>query len=135
MKKYLVDTSALLRYILKDIPSQSGVVAEVFRQAKNGQSELTMPLAVFFEATYVLTAVYKFGRQAVKTQCEKFLMIPYLDIPERAALRGGYEIWVTHASISFADAVLFHMAKLGEKELFTLDKKLKHLAEDGKITP
>lgn len=129
MMTYLLDTSALLRYILKDTHSQSEAIAEVFRQAKNGQSELSLPLVVFFEATYVLTSVYKFGRQAVKTQCEKFLIIPYLDIPDREILRLGYETWVKHAPISFADAVLFHMAKAEKKELFTFDKKLKNLAD------
>lgn len=134
MTKYLLDTNGLLRYFLKDVPTQSEEIAQVFRQVKRGEIELTIPLIVFFEATYMLTKFYGYTRGAVKEKYEKFLAAPYIDIPDRYVLREAYPTWVENPSVSFADAVLLHMAKLGGKTLLTFDRKLKRLAH-RKNTP
>lgn len=134
MTKYLLDTNGLLRYFLKDIPVQSENIASVFRRTKSGEAELTIPLIVFFEVTYMLTKFYHLQRSVVKEQCEKLLGIPYIDIPDRLTLREAYGTWVEHLSVSFADAVLLHTAKTSGKELLTFDRKLKRLAH-RKDTP
>lgn len=128
MMRYLLATNGLLRYFLKDVPKQSEEIAQVFRQAKKEEAELTIPLIVFFEATYMLTKFYGFSRSVVKEQCEKLLMNPSMDIPERHVLRDAYPTWMENPSVSFADAVLLHMAKSGDKTLLTFDRKLKRLA-------
>ncbi|MDP1722187.1 MAG: PIN domain-containing protein [Candidatus Gottesmanbacteria bacterium] len=129
MKRFLLDTNGLLRYSLKDIPVQSEQIAQVFRLVKNGKVELTIPLIVFFEATYTLTKFYGYTRVAVKEKYETLLLAPYIDIPDRYILREAYATWAQHPGVSFADAVLLHTAKLGGKELLTFDRKLKRLAE------
>lgn len=124
MKRYLLDTNAVLRYIINDVPDQSRVMIDVFRQVKAGACAVSIPLVVFFEATYALTGFYGYSRSVVKEYCEKFLAIPYLEIPEREILRLGYRTWVDRVGISFADAVLLHMAHTRGEELLTFDKKL-----------
>ena len=133
MTRFLIDTNALLRYLLKDIPAQSEIVAKIFHQAKKSEVQITIPLIVFFEATYMLTRFYKISRSDVQEQCERLLMVMYLDIPDRQVLLLGYQTWVENRSISFADAVLMHMATLADQELLTFDKKLAKLAKTSKI--
>ena len=133
MKSYLLDTSAFLRYLLHDIPAQSDTIAQIFRRAKQGECRVTLPLVVFFEATYTLATYYKLKRDEIKDRCEAFLTTPYLDIPDRQALLLGYQTWVENRSLSFADAVLMQTAKLGDQELLTFDKKLAKLAKTSKI--
>lgn len=134
MTRYLLDTNGLLRYFLKDVLRQSEEIAQVFRQVKIGEVELTIPIVVFFEATYMLTKFYGCTRSAVKEKCEKLLMAPYIDIPERYILREAYPTWKEHPSVSFADAVLLHTALIGGKKLLTFDKRLQRLAH-RKNTP
>lgn len=129
MTKYLLDTNVLLRYFLKDIPSQSEEAARLFRQAKSREIELTIPLIVFFEATYLLTKFYTFDRDAVRDKCKQLIETPYIDIPDRYVLREAYMIWTREQAISLADAVLHCMAVYGGKKLFTFDQKLKRLAK------
>lgn len=129
MKGLLLDTNAFLRYALNDIPSQADKVTEVFVQLKKGEVEVTIPIVVFLEATYVLVKVYGYGRAVVKQQCEAFFAIPSLTIPDRYVIREAYATWVQHLGVSFSDAVLLHIAKLSGKELLTFDKKLQRLAQ------
>lgn len=128
MTKYLLDTNALLRYLLKDIPSQSEEVAGLFRQAKSREIALTIPLIVFFEATYMLTKFYMVDRDAVQEKCERLIVAPYIDVPDRSVLREAYMIWTREQAISLADAMLYCMAVSGGKTLFTFDQKLRRLA-------
>lgn len=128
MTKYLLDTNGLLRYFLKDIPTQSEEIAGLFRRAKNREIELTIPLIVFFEATYMLTKFYRYSRDVVRDRGERLLTMPYIDVPDRYILREAYRMWSANMAISFADAVLVYTAELGGKILFTFDKRLQQLA-------
>jgi len=124
MKRYLLDTNALLRYILNDVQVQAKRVVKIFQEAENGTSTILIPSVVFFEATYVLTTIYRIRREEVKEQCEKLLLVPYLIIPDRVVIRVGYSTWVKQKALSFTDAVLLHTASAEGLELITFDKKL-----------
>lgn len=129
MKRYILDTNAFLRYILNDIPSQADEVTRIFVQTQNGDAEVTIPLIVFVEASYVLITGYKYSREIVQDLCEKFLSIPSLDIPDRHILRSAYVVFVRTPSVSITDIVLLFMAVSEGKTLVTFDKKLQKLAE------
>lgn len=134
MKQYLFDTNAFLRYVLHDNPHQSDEIATLFAQAKKHECDITLPLVVFFEATYVLVSFYQLSKKDVVAQLKRFLQISYIHIPDRIVLQKGYVLWSQQGSISFADAVLLEMAKFEGRELVTFDKKLKHLSLQ-KIAP
>lgn len=129
MTRFLLDTSAFLRFVLHDVPDQSNAMAEFFRRVKAGEYDVRIPLVVFFEATYALTALYGLSRKEVHACCEKLLRVPYVDIPERAVLREGFMTWVHETTLSFADSVLLHAARLDNRELVTFDKKLARAAK------
>lgn len=57
MKRYLLDTNALLRYLLNDNPGQADEIANILTLVKNGEAEATIPLVIFLETAYVLTTV------------------------------------------------------------------------------
>ena len=128
MRQFLLDTNAFLRYILNDVLSQADEITQVFIQSKKGEARVTVPIVVFLEATYVLTKVYGYERSLVKQQCEMFFAIPSLDIPDRYVLLDAYATWTENLSVSFADCVLLHMARIGGKELLTFDKGLQRLS-------
>jgi len=127
MKRYLLDTNGLLRFILNDITSQSDQITALFDGAKDGKNEVTIPHIVFFEATYVLSAYYAFSRLEIKTQWDALLSITYLEIPDRVIVQKACVLWTTHKGISFADAILVLMAKENGMKLITFDKKLARL--------
>jgi predicted nucleic acid-binding protein len=125
MNSYLLDTSALLRFVLHDIPEQSDEVALFLEKAENHLCTVTIPTLTFFEATFVLTSVYKFARCDVARELRQFLQFPSITIPDRDIVQRGYDTWVEKTGVSFADCIILHMALSGEKELITFDLKLK----------
>jgi predicted nucleic-acid-binding protein len=73
VKKYLLDTNVLLRFLLDDHPELSGAAACLFQEAADEKCLLILTDLGIAEAVWVLTSYYKLERQKVAESLAKLL--------------------------------------------------------------
>ena len=117
-----LDTNALLRLILADIPQQSSVVEELLASAAQKYAVADM---VFAEIVWVLQGrVYGYDRPRIAANLESIIAIRNINC-NRVMLEKAIPLYVSHSKISFIDACLSVYAELNEATpLLTFDKKL-----------
>jgi len=126
MKKYLLDTNCLLRYLLNDIADQAEIVEKYFRQAKAETIVITVPLLVFVELDYALSKFYRLEKLFVADKMLLIAKMPYLDIEKREIILTALSLYI-NSNFDLIDLLFYSEAKTAGKELLTFDKKLKKL--------
>lgn len=127
MKSYLLDTNALLRYILNDNREQASLIERLFKQVEERSCSIRLSLGLFIEAVFILTKIYGFTKEQVSETLLAYVKNPLLDIEDRAILRIALGFFPTKA-VSFIDLLLAVEASQTGKKLVTFDKKLKQFA-------
>jgi len=74
VKKYLLDTNVLLRFLLDDHPELSRTAARLFQQAADEKCLLILTDLCIAEAVWVLTSYYEIERQKVADSLAKLLL-------------------------------------------------------------
>jgi predicted nucleic acid-binding protein len=74
VKKYLLDTNVLLRFLLDDHAEFSRAAAGLFQQAANGKCLLILTDLCIAEAVWVLISYYKLERQTVAESLAKMIV-------------------------------------------------------------
>lgn len=128
MKKFLIDTNYLLRFLLSDIPRQTKKVREFFIQAKHGEIEISVPYLAIIEADFNLTKLYRFSKSEVVEKLLTLISIPYLNFEKRELLVKAIPVY-RRVNFDLVDILLLHEAELSGQEFLTFDKKLKNLKD------
>lgn len=128
MKKQVIDTNTLLRFLLQDIPKQAEVTEQKLRQAKSGKVELIIPQIIIFEIVFNLSSVYKFGKEMIIDRLKTILSTPYIKIQDYQLFDMALQIFQKN-NIDFVDCFLIAYAKEKDATVFTFDKKLKKVLE------
>jgi predicted nucleic acid-binding protein len=74
VKKYLLDTNVLLRFLLDDHPELSRAAAGLFQQATDEKCLLILTELGIAQAVWALTTFYKLERQKVAESLAKLLI-------------------------------------------------------------
>jgi predicted nucleic acid-binding protein len=74
VKRYLLDTNVLLRFLLNDHAELSEAAAGLFQQAADGKCLLILTDLCIAEAVWVLTSYYKLERQTVAESLTKMIV-------------------------------------------------------------
>jgi predicted nucleic acid-binding protein len=74
VRKYLLDTNVLLRFLLDDHPELSRAASGLFQQAAAGKCLLILTDLGIAEAVWVLTSYYKLEREKVAESLAKLLV-------------------------------------------------------------
>ena len=117
-----LDTNALLRLVLADIPQQTSVVE---RLLANTSQKFAVADMVFAEIVWVLQGrVYGYDRQHIAANLKSIIAITNINC-NRKMLEKAIPLYVSRAKISFIDACLSVYADLNEAApLLTFDRKL-----------
>lgn len=126
MTIYSLDTNAVLRYLLNDIPKQAQEVDKFFSFAKDLKCRVVIKNVIFVETVFVLTKSYGLNRSQVANQLSEFISIPYIEFEDRELLNETLVKFST-VTVSFVDLMLAIDAKQTGKTLVTFDKKLEKL--------
>ncbi|OGM75618.1 hypothetical protein A2382_02735 [Candidatus Woesebacteria bacterium RIFOXYB1_FULL_38_16] len=123
MKKVLLDTNPILRFLLNDIPAQAQKTNGLFENAKAGKIKIIIPQIIIFEAYFVLAKYYEFDKKTIINYLQFILSTPYLIIEDRSVFLKSIAIF-SSKNISFVDSFLVAKSTLENIVLFTFDKKL-----------
>lgn len=126
MKPVVIDTNALLRLLLNDIPKQADRVENLIHQAKKEKIRIIVPQIVLFEIDFILRKYYDFEKQEVIDKLKSLLSASYFVVESRNIFQNALNLY-TENNISFSDCFLVSKAEAEKANLFTFDQKLKKL--------
>jgi predicted nucleic-acid-binding protein len=123
MGKAFVDTSVILRILIKDDDLKAQAAVHLLKKA--GEHNLTLyllPVAVL-ETVWVLEKVYSFPKTSVREVVEAILNTPELRIEQETIFRQALQAYA-EKNIKFADAVMGYWGlDKGYNIVFTYDEK------------
>jgi len=123
MTKAFVDTSVILRILIKDDELKARAAVNLLKSAgEKGLILYLLPVAVL-ETVWVLEKVYAFPRKEVREVVEAILNTPELKVEQEAVFRKALKTYV-EKNIKFADAVMGYWGlDKGYTTVFTYDEK------------
>ncbi len=116
-----LDANVILRFLRNDDPRQSGVAAELFKRAQDGELHLITPPVTILEVFYVLAKVYGQPPVAVARILHTLLASGLVSC-EDGGLCLDALARITANKISFGDAYLAATAAHAQEELASFDK-------------
>ena len=114
----LLDTNAILRFILQDNNKMSDEVEDILIS----RADVVVPLEVVAEMVYVLNKVYRMSRKEI---VDKIIKISDLGlILEKEVVLYGVNLFAS-TKLDFVDCLLVAYSKIKGCKVFTFDKELK----------
>jgi predicted nucleic acid-binding protein len=114
----LIDTNAVLRFILADIPEQHETVRAVI-----ANQEVAVRHEIIAEAVYVLTSLYQIPKKDAAELLEKFLCTKNVLSQDPTVLLRALNLFATH-NLAFVDSILLAYCEIKGCDVLTFDKKL-----------
>lgn len=125
IKKEIVDTNVILRFLVGDDTIQQEKARELFLRAKKRERKLVIKTLVVAEVCFVLESFYKKRREEITEAFEVFLSQKWLEVEERDIL---LLLWSWYKKgLHFVDCYLLSWAKSNHSQIVTFDKKLQNL--------
>ena len=121
--KAFIDTSALLRFLVKDDPAKAKAVERLLKESKDKGITLYVLPVTILEIVWVTEKVYRLSRKSIKELVEAILNTPELKCPLEHVFR---QALITYEAqrIKFADAVMGHWGlEEGLSTVYTYDDK------------
>jgi len=116
-----LDTNAVLRLLLGDVPEQQEQVLQLLEQP---DARLAVADLVFAEAAFVMARAYNMTRSDISLALRGLLDLPQI-AADRPLLHTAFEIFVARPALSFEDSYLGAFADTrNASPLHTFDRKL-----------
>ena len=125
-----LDTNAIVRLLLNDIPQQRNAVKALLTQATG---QLAVADTAIMELVFVLERYYEFSRQQIEEAVIGLMQLKEINC-NRRLFEKTLPIYVNHTALSFEDCCLSTYAVLNSAEpLWTFDKKLATQVASAKL--
>lgn len=128
MKKLVVDTNILLRFLLQDVPDQADEAEALLLSARNGEVKLVIPQIVIFEIVFRLLNIEKYKKAVVIDKLQTILATPYVVVQDRETFNVAIRLFA-NSNIEFVDCFLISYAQVIGGDVATFDQTLKRLAK------
>lgn len=120
--KAFIDTSAILRLLVKDDPAKAGAVEKLLRESKDKGITLYLLPVTILEIVWVTEKVYRLSRKTIRELVEAILNTPDLKCPLERVFRQALITYETQ-KIKFADAVMGYWGlEEGISTVYTYDE-------------
>ena len=110
-----LDASAVLRWLLDDIPEQADIVEKAITEGAH-----TVP-EVMAEVVYVLQGVYRLNR--TETADALLSLLEEINIHEKPVIKEALRVYA-ETGLDYVDCVLTARAKVLQESVLTFDRKL-----------
>ena len=122
LKKEILDTNVLLRFLVGDNQSQQTQAVQWFKEAEAGKRKIIVVPLVIAEACFVLESFYKKQRPEIAQALEVFVGERWLQVEDRGVL---LKIWPHYLkNFHFVDSFLLSWSEVYETKLLTFDRQL-----------
>ena len=121
--KAFIDTSAILRLLVKDDPAKAKAVEKLLRESKDRGITLYLLPVTILEIVWVTEKVYRLRRKTIRELVEAILNTPNLKCPLEHVFRQALITYETQ-KIKFADAVMGYWGlEEGIPTVYTYDEE------------
>lgn len=126
MKKYIIDTNALISYVTDRSPDQQQKVARIFQEVVKMKGVILCPQYVLTEFIYVLDKVYGISKNDIQMMVRDFLAMPGIELVHEIDFDTVLKFW-PEAISDFGDAILASLGSLYKGSvILTFDLKFIH---------
>lgn len=105
MDKAFVDTSVILRFLVKDDDGKASAFERLLKAARRSGTRLHVLPVTLLEIVWVLEKVYRLDRKAIRELAEAVLNTPELKCELEEVFRSALSAY-EERNVKFADAVL-----------------------------
>ncbi len=109
MKRYILDTNLLIRFLRNDHPAMSSAAAELFLQSASGKVELYLDPTIVAETAFVLISFYKQSQPEVADAIRDLITGCRLKVPSEEITLDVLERFKAQP-VDFPDAVVAAIA-------------------------
>ena len=109
MKRYILDTNLLVRFLRNDHPTMSSAAAELFLQSSSGKVELHLDPTIIAETAFVLTRFYKQSQPEVADAIRDLITGCRLKVPLEEVTLDALERFKAQP-VDFPDALVAAIA-------------------------
>lgn len=127
MKRKVVDTNVIIRFLVGDNLAQKKLAEDYFKQAEQEMLELIIYPIVVAEVCFVLQSVYKESRVDIVSSMQVLLSQRWLEVVDRSVLLGLWDNYLQ--GFHFVDSYLLSTLNEQKAELLSFDKKAIKRAE------
>ena len=109
MKRYVLDTNLIIRFLTDDHPKMSRAAAALLEESATGKTELLLEATIVTEAVFVLTGFYKRPRAEVADALRDLITGCRLRVPNSAVVLDALARFKAHP-VDFPDALIAALA-------------------------
>ena len=125
MKKYIIDTNALISFVTDRNLAQQEIVAPLFEAASRLKCSLVCHQFVLTEFVFVMDKVYGTPKETINSMLRDFIAIPGVEIYQQTDFGVLLSFWPSKI-IDFGDAVIAATGKaMKGATIVTFDDKFK----------
>ena len=124
----VVDTNAIIRYLLADNAEQFARAKGFFEHVREGTQSAYIPESVLAESVYVLAKVYGVARDEVADKLSTLLDYRGISQENRTVLRLALSLF-RDRNVDFVDAMAVAIARERGWGVFSFDRDLTRLAK------
>ena len=123
MVKAFIDTSVILRILVRDDEKKIEACENLIKNAKSEGILLYVPSVAILETVWVLEKVYRLERRMIRELVEAILNTPELHCEMESVFRQAIRTYA-EKNIKFADSVMGHWGlEKGFSLIYTYDEK------------
>lgn len=125
MKKYIIDTNALISFVTDRNPAQQEIVAPLFAAAARSKCALICHQFVLTEFVFVMEKVYRTKKETIGDMVRDFIAMPGVELRQETNFDVLLSLWPYQVA-DFGDAVIATTGKAIKDAVFiTFDEKFK----------
>ncbi|MBE0503737.1 MAG: PIN domain-containing protein [Desulfuromonadales bacterium] len=125
MKKYIIDTNALISFVTDRNRAQQEVVAPLFNAAARMKCSLLCHQFVLSEFVFVMEKVYNTPKETINAMLRDFIAMPGVKIIQETDFAILLNLWPT-AIADFGDGLIAATGKMSKgAEIVTFDEKFR----------
>ena len=126
MKKYIIDTNALISYVTDRNLDQQKKITKIFQEVVRLKGVILCPQNVLTEFIYVLDKVYGISKNDIQMMVKDFLAMPGIELVHEIDFVTVLKLWPKAIS-DFGDAIVASLGDLyKESVIVTFDLKFIH---------
>jgi len=122
VKKYIIDTNALISFVTDRNPDQQQKIAPLFESAANLKALILCHQYVLTEFIYVMDRVYHVPKEEIRRIINDLVDMPGIEVIHEIDFTAVLSCWPDPIP-DFGDAVIASVGKIRKSAIVTFDRK------------
>jgi predicted nucleic-acid-binding protein len=122
MKKYIIDTNALISFVTDRNPEQQRILSSIFQNVADSKAIIVCHQNVLIEFVYVMDKIYSMPKKHIRDILSDFVEMRGVEMVHEIDFNAIFKIWPDPVA-DFGDAVIALLGKIKKIPVVTFDRK------------